>query len=132
VLVLVLAGSYQLTRILYQVAYQRILQLTYVEDLLITLKTLFIKLFEPFLTTFVASLHALNSGPAAVAKTVSGTAAWSFTKAFDGWDAIFDKLLRGLEEKAAQVCDHLSCTPAYKTPDCRTAALARVRLNELL
>jgi len=28
---------------------------------------------------------------------------WNFAKAFDGWDKVFDKLLKGLEDKAAQV-----------------------------
>ena len=79
-------------------AYQRILQLTYVEDLLAALKSLFIKLFEPFLATFVASLHAVNSGKLSSELTAS----WNFSKAFEGWDKVFDKLLRGLEDKAAQ------------------------------
>ena len=83
-------------------AYQRILQLTYVEELLNALKALFVKLFEPFLATLVASLHAVNNA-------VTSTSArrnmqdWDFAKAFDGWDKVFDKLLRGLQDKAAQV-----------------------------
>jgi signal recognition particle receptor subunit alpha len=87
-----------------QVAYQRILQLTYVEDLLTALKSLFIKLFEPFLATFVASLHAVKSGKLSSELTAS----WNFSKAFEGWDKVFDKLLRGLEDKAAQVSSSLS------------------------
>lgn len=83
-----------------QVAYQRILQLTYVDDLLAALKTLFIKLFQPFLASFVASLHAINSGKALAGEVATQ---WNFAKALEGWDAIFDKLLRGLEDKAAQV-----------------------------
>jgi signal recognition particle receptor subunit alpha len=86
------------------VAYQRILQLTYVEDLLAALKSLFIKLFEPFLATFVASLHAVNSGKLSSELTAS----WNFSKAFEGWDKVFDKLLRGLEDKAAQASFSLS------------------------
>ncbi|KAJ7273230.1 signal recognition particle binding protein [Mycena rebaudengoi] len=85
--------------LIFVVAYQRILQLTYVDDLLTALKTLFVKMFQPFLTTFVASLHAINSGKATVLEAAS---AFSFTDAFDGWDKIFDKLLRSLEDKAAQ------------------------------
>lgn len=85
-----------------QVAYQRILQLTYVDELLLALKTLFIKLFEPFLATFVASLHV--TGVAKHSSSTDTSTSWSFQKAFDGWDAVFDKLLRGLEDKAAQVC----------------------------
>jgi hypothetical protein len=82
------------------VAYQRILQLTYVDDLLAALKTLFVKMFQPFLATFVASLHAINSGKATIVEAAS---VFSFADAFDGWDKMFDKLLRSLEDKAAQV-----------------------------
>lgn len=82
-----------------QVAYQRILQLTYVNDLLATLKSLFVKAFEPFLTNFVASLHALNS----IKVTAGQVKPWNFTKAFEGWDVIFDKVLKGFEDRAAQV-----------------------------
>lgn len=81
-----------------KVAYQRILQLTYVNDLLDALKSLFVKFFEPFLTTFVASVHAMNT-----AKVAAGqVATWNFAKTFDGWDSVFDKVLRGLEDKSAQ------------------------------
>lgn len=80
-------------------AYQRILQLTYVEDLLSALKAVFVKLFEPFLTGFVASLHAINSGKVAATKVAS----WNFSEALEGWDKVFDRLLKGLEDKAAQV-----------------------------
>ncbi|KAF5324546.1 hypothetical protein D9611_004497 [Ephemerocybe angulata] len=83
--------------LIFVVAYQRILQLTYVEDLLSALKTLFIKYFEPFLAAFVASLHALNTARTAVTQATT----WDFSKALEGWDTIFDKVLRGLEEKAA-------------------------------
>lgn len=94
----------RITQLSSQVAYQRILQLTYVDELLSALKTLFVKLFEPFLATFLASLHAVNSGKAGAESAVS----WNFAKAFDNWDNIFDKLLAGLEGKAAQVC-HSVC-----------------------
>ncbi|KAI0807149.1 signal recognition particle binding protein [Fomes fomentarius] len=86
--------------LIFVVAYQRILQLTYVDELLLALKTLFIKLFNPFLATFVASLHV--TGVAKHASSTDTSTSWSFQKAFDGWDAVFDKLLRGLEDKAAQ------------------------------
>ncbi|KAJ7771734.1 signal recognition particle binding protein [Mycena metata] len=85
--------------LIFVVAYQRILQLTYVEDLLGALKALFVKMFQPFLATFVASLHAINSGKTTVVEAAS---AFSFADAFDGWDKMFDKLLRSLEDKAAQ------------------------------
>jgi signal recognition particle receptor subunit alpha len=85
----------------FQVAYQRILQLAYVDDLLAAIKALFVKLFEPFLATLVASLHAVSAGKAAAVEVAKS---WNFTTAFDGWDKVFDKLLKGLEDKAAQVC----------------------------
>jgi len=82
--------------LIFVVAYQRILQLTYIDELLAALKTLFVKLFEPFLTTFVASLHAINNG------TIEPSAGWNFAKAFESWDKVFDKVLKGLEDKATQ------------------------------
>ncbi|KAI0053826.1 P-loop containing nucleoside triphosphate hydrolase protein [Auriscalpium vulgare] len=87
--------------LIFVVAYQRILQLTYVEDLLASLKTVFVKLFQPFLTTFVASLHAVNNRAVG---TVNGSAeltTWNFAKAFEGWDTVFDQLLKRLEGEAA-------------------------------
>ncbi|TCD60922.1 hypothetical protein EIP91_009295 [Steccherinum ochraceum] len=83
--------------LIFVVAYQRILQLTYVDELLAALKTLFIKLFEPFLATFLASLHAVDTG-----KSSEGAVSWNFAKAFENWDKLFDKLLASLEGKAAQ------------------------------
>ncbi|KAI6043069.1 SRP54-type protein [Pisolithus marmoratus] len=87
--------------LIFVVAYQRILQLTYVDDLLTAMKTLFIKLFEPFLATFVASLHAMSTGKS-TPSSQNGNTSWNFAKAFDGWDGVFDKLLKSFEDKAAQ------------------------------
>ena len=81
----------------FQVAYQRILQLTYVDELLSAIRTLFVKQFGPFLTAFVASLHAVTS------KATVGPVNWNFAEALEGWDSLFDALIKGLEEKAAQV-----------------------------
>jgi len=89
--------------LIFVVAYQRILQLTYVEDLLSAIKALFVKLFEPFLTSFVTSMHALRNGAAATKASVLASHSWDFAKAFEGWDKVFDKVLRGFEDKAAQV-----------------------------
>ncbi|RDX56914.1 signal recognition particle binding protein [Lentinus brumalis] len=86
--------------LIFVVAYQRILQLTYVDELLLALRTLFIKLFKPFLASFVASLHV--TGSAKLSSSAAPSASWNFRKAFEGWDGVFDKLLRGLEDKAAQ------------------------------
>ncbi|KAK0228139.1 SRP54-type protein [Armillaria fumosa] len=82
--------------LIFVVAYQRILQLTYVDELLIALKTLFMKMFEPFLATFVTSLRKAN------AKTTSAKEnprSWNFSKVFERWDQVFDKLLKELEDK---------------------------------
>ncbi|KAL0070640.1 hypothetical protein AAF712_002483 [Marasmius tenuissimus] len=84
--------------LIFVVAYQRILQLTYVDELLTALKTLFIKLFQPIIATFVASLHAVNSGKVAAA---DAAASFNFAAAFEGWDKVFDKVLKGFEDKAA-------------------------------
>jgi signal recognition particle receptor subunit alpha len=81
------------------VAYQRILQLTYVEDLLAAMKRLFVQYFEPFVAAFMTSLHSL----AAVKVSTTASTSWDFPQIFERWDALFDKLLKGLEEKAAQV-----------------------------
>ena len=105
-------------------AYQRILQLTYVEDLLTALKTLFIKYYEPFLTAFVASLHALNT-----ARTEATS--WDFGKALEGWDTIFDKVLRGFEEKAAMVRNFMLSAKNLLTMGFRSANLASRHLLAL-
>ena len=91
-----------MTHFAFQVAYQRILQLTYVDELLGALKTVFVELFRPFITAFVASLRAVNNTAVALSNSASEPC-WNFAKAFEGWDATFDKLLKGLENKAAEV-----------------------------
>jgi hypothetical protein len=63
------------------------------------MKRLFIQYFEPILTAFVASLHAVNS----VKATAVQAASWDFKKLLKNWDALFDKLLKELEDKAATV-----------------------------
>ncbi|KAK7440197.1 hypothetical protein VKT23_017139 [Stygiomarasmius scandens] len=86
--------------LIFVVAYQRILQLTYVDELLATLKALFVELFRPILTTLVASLHAVNTGKVvAAAETIT---TFNFSTAFKDWDQYFDKVLKSLEEKAAK------------------------------
>lgn len=72
------------------------------DELLAALKTLFVKLFEPFLSTFVASLHAGTAAKASLAETVT---TWNFASVFEGWDKYFNALLKQLEEKAALVSD---------------------------
>ncbi|KAJ3505503.1 hypothetical protein NLJ89_g7380 [Agrocybe chaxingu] len=85
--------------LIFVVAYQRILQLAYVDDLLAAMKRLFVQYFEPFLAALVASLHSFNSAKAA---RIQQATSWDFAKTFERWDVLFDKLLKGLEEKAAQ------------------------------
>lgn len=61
---------------------------------------MFVKLFEPFLQSFVTSLHAVNARKAVPA---GASVSWDFTQAFKDWDQMFDKLLKNFEDKAAQV-----------------------------
>jgi hypothetical protein len=85
--------------------YQRILQLTYVEELLNALKALFVKYFEPAIRTFVDSLHAspsTTSGKKVKGKS-EGTKQWDITSMLMGWDKLFDELLKTLQDRAAQV-----------------------------
>jgi len=67
------------------------------------LKTVFVKLFQPFLAAFVASLHAVNNTAVVLSNAASQPTRWNVTKMLEGWDAAFDKLLKGLENKAAEV-----------------------------
>jgi signal recognition particle receptor subunit alpha len=64
------------------------------------MRSLFLKLFEPILTSFVASLHAV-AAPSATNSLQPLGPHLTFRKAFRGWDTVFDKLLRGLTEKAS-------------------------------
>lgn len=84
----------------HQVAYQQILQLTYIEDFLAAMKEVFVKLFAPFVLTFVQSLQAVGAADNGLATIPTR---WDFTSALAGWNDVFDKLLRGFENKAAQV-----------------------------
>lgn len=68
------------------------------------LKALFVKLFQPFLSGFVASLRASSSSSLKASGTASETAlSWDFAKVFEKWDNVFDDLLKQIEAKAAQV-----------------------------
>jgi signal recognition particle receptor subunit alpha len=85
----------------FQVAYQRILQLTYVDDLLNVIRTVFVDMFAPFLKSFLASVHA--SVGVAAAGVGSLAPQWDFKAQLRDWDATFDKILRSLQDKATQV-----------------------------
>ncbi|CUA70848.1 Signal recognition particle receptor subunit alpha [Rhizoctonia solani] len=78
--------------LIFVVAYQRILQLTYVDDLLNVMRSVFVDMFAPFLKTFLAAVHA---GTGAITH-------FDFKTAFAEWDATFDKILRTLQDKATQ------------------------------
>ncbi|KAF7441001.1 hypothetical protein PC9H_001350 [Pleurotus ostreatus] len=86
--------------LIFVVAYQRILQLTYVEELLDAMKRVFLELFGPFLATLVASLHAATQTGKVVTASASS---WNFVETLKSWDKTFDRLLKGFEDRAAQV-----------------------------
>jgi len=67
------------------------------------LKTIFVKLFQPFLAAFVASLHVVKNTAIALSNSASEPPRWNLAEALEGWDATFDKLLLGLENKVAEV-----------------------------
>lgn len=77
-----------------QVAYHRLLHLPYIPTLLETIKSLFITLYEPFLKSFVESLRG---------GVASDAAEWDFNKLLDGWDKVFDKVVKKAEEGEAGV-----------------------------
>ncbi|KAF8299286.1 P-loop containing nucleoside triphosphate hydrolase protein [Clavulina sp. PMI_390] len=91
--------------LIFVVAYQRILQLTYAEDLLAAIKSVFLTLYEPFLSSFVASLHGtsislnLNINEKSL---IGPDGSWDFSSVLSGWDRAFDKLLKSIEDKVAQ------------------------------
>ncbi|EJD44064.1 P-loop containing nucleoside triphosphate hydrolase protein [Auricularia subglabra TFB-10046 SS5] len=97
--------------LIFVVAYQRILQLTYVDDLIAALKALFVKLYEPFLRSFSASLHAVSAGTVNV-----DTVLWDFAVALEGWDKYFDQVLKKFEDKAAQERRTRRAVPASPAP----------------
>ncbi|KZT43960.1 P-loop containing nucleoside triphosphate hydrolase protein [Sistotremastrum suecicum HHB10207 ss-3] len=119
--------------LIFVVAYQRILQLTYIDDLLEAIKTLFLKMFEPFLTTFVASLHAVSSTTITTAKSLPvGAANWDFRTVFQSWDRVFDQVLKGLEAKAASERSSRLKAPAaaIETPPADDSSVAPTLSSE--
>jgi len=100
------------------------------------LKTVFVKLFQPFIAAFVASLHAVNNTAVALSNAAAEPTRWNFAKVLEGWDAAFDKLLKGLENKAAEVRScHVHTTRALTLRVAwrfRTASLACTPLLDRL
>jgi hypothetical protein len=89
------------------------------------MKRLFIQYFQPFVASFVASLHSVN-----VVTTVNQATSWDFISTFQHWDMLFDKLLKGLEEKASQVCLLIAFPETIDLIGNRIANHACVRLFE--
>ncbi|CDR87837.1 related to SRP101-signal recognition particle receptor, alpha chain [Sporisorium scitamineum] len=86
----------------FVVVYQRILQLSYIDELLDTIRSLFTDLFAPFVQKLaLASKSAISSGTSKAA-TLSESARLEFAAALKEWDDIFTKTLRNLEKAAAQ------------------------------
>jgi hypothetical protein len=102
-----LLTSFPLCCLLAQVAYHRLLHLSYIPTLLETLKTLFLSLYSPYLTSFVESVKG-GVAPAAGEKAVE----WDFKQAFEGWDGIFEKVLKKAEEGEAKVSSRLD--PSFR------------------
>lgn len=69
------------------------------EELLATIRAVFVKAFQPFLTGFVASIHAARTSTTLNSSVVS----WNFAKTFANWDKMFDEILHKLESNAARV-----------------------------
>lgn len=97
-----------------------------------SMKGLFIELFESFLTTFVASLHATSKGELGTSKC--GQSSWTFTEAFHGWDKLFadflksrTKLLRyRFDGVLGRLCGFIACRNGSQGSD---HSLELVRLN---
>lgn len=86
----------------FVVVYQRILQLSYIDELLDTIRTLFTDLFAPFVRKLtLSSKSAISSGASRVI-TLSESARLEFASALKEWDNIFTRTLRNLEKAAAQ------------------------------
>ncbi|MBW0518914.1 hypothetical protein O181_058629 [Austropuccinia psidii MF-1] len=77
--------------LVFVVAYQSILQLTYISDLLESIKSLFISLYTPILDTYLKSWivpeNSLQGG---------------FKALFTGWDHSFNQLLKDVERMAGR------------------------------
>ncbi|SPO22445.1 related to SRP101 - signal recognition particle receptor, alpha chain [Ustilago trichophora] len=86
----------------FVVVYQRILQLSYIEELLDTVHSLFIDLFAPFVRKLAQSSKSALASGTSKAATLSESARLEFSAALKEWDDIFTKTLRNLEKAAAQ------------------------------
>ncbi|POY74270.1 hypothetical protein BMF94_2708 [Rhodotorula taiwanensis] len=95
--------------LVFCVAYQRILALPYVADLLHATRDAFLKPYRNAIHAIVASTSgkdtdALRTGPSPAARAIFGReadAAWS--KAFKGWDDTFNRILREFEASSSRI-----------------------------
>lgn len=100
--------------LVFVVAYQRILQLTYVEELLEAVKRTFLAAYQGTVRAIVDStkgkdLGSLGLSPTQLRRLLGGREGWA--KLFKGWEVTFAKLLRDLELGAAKVRRDTVCGP---------------------
>ena len=86
----------------FVVVYQRILQLSYIDELLDTVRSLFTDLFAPFVRKLAQSSKSALASGTSKAATLSESTRLEFAAALKEWDDIFTKTLRSLEKAAAQ------------------------------
>ncbi|SNX82626.1 related to SRP101 - signal recognition particle receptor, alpha chain [Melanopsichium pennsylvanicum] len=86
----------------FVVVYQRILQLSYIDELLETVRSLFTDLFAPFVRKLAQSSKSAIASGTSKAATLSESMCLEFSTALKEWDEIFTKTLRSLEKAAAQ------------------------------
>lgn len=69
------------------------------------MKSVFLALYQPFLTNFVSSLHgerALHAHVGGVEADQKRPLGWDISGILSGWDQTFDKILKSIEDKVAQ------------------------------
>jgi hypothetical protein len=76
-----------------QVAYHRLLQLPYIPLLLSSLKDLFLSLYTPAIRTLVDALRSTSA-------EASSAALQELNRALDGWDKVWEKLLKRVESES--------------------------------
>ncbi|KAJ9092020.1 hypothetical protein QFC21_007000 [Naganishia friedmannii] len=94
--------------LVFVVVFPALLPLTYIPELLLRMKQLFISLFHPYIEALVSSLHT-SSASAVVSDTLKslqsqGQSALIALKQqidLEKWEAIFERCLKGCEERAS-------------------------------
>lgn len=124
--------------LVFCVAYQRILSLPYVADLLEAIRRAFLKAYRETVEAIVESTRGKDvlvlggAGGGKAAFGLFGQKGWQ--KVFAGWDETFNRILRDFEANAAKVrplrlafaslADEPSLAQNKKTTKTRTAAIA--------